>query len=483
MKGLISFNMLPALPEMFVLAMACVTLMAGVFLQQKKQLPYYIVQFTLIVTAGLTWFVYQHFDHSQTVTAFYNSFVLDKLAVSLKLFIYITAFFAFMYSHHYNNDRRIPNTEYYVLGLLSVLGMMVLVSGHNFLTLYLGLELMTLPIYAMVALQRAKMRCIEAAMKYFVIGALASGLLLYGLSLLFGVSKSLDIATVANLIANTPISQNLILLMGMVFVLAGVAFKLGAAPFHMWVPDVYDGAPTSTTIFLSSASKIAAFGLLVRLIIETMPQLHLQWQHILIVVSILSMGIGNFVAIVQTSIKRMLAYSSIAHMGYMLLGILCGTARGYSAAMFYMISYAIMTLGAFGIVALISKAGMEANDIKDFAGLNNRNPWLAFLMLILMFSMAGVPPIVGFIAKVGVLEALIQVHMVWLAVVALLFAIVGVYYYIRVVRVMYFEDTESSSEKITIPLAANIAITINSFAVLLLGIFPAALFALCRVTF
>lgn len=475
-------NLIPAIPELFVLAMSLVILMTGLFTGPRRQVVYYMTQLTLIVAAWLTWHTFATFDLSKTVFTFHDSFVLDHLAVILKLFIYVSVFLTFLYSHQYNRDRKIQGNEFYVLGLLSVLGMMILVSSHSFLTLFLGVELLALPTYAMVAIQREQVRCIEAAMKYFVIGALASGLLLYGLSMIFGISKSLDMTQVAKMISTVSSGQNLILIFGLIFVIAGLAFKLGAAPFHMWVPDVYDGAPTSVTLFISTAPKIAGFAMLIRLLVTAMPSLHVQWQEIFIVISILSMAVGNIAAIAQTNIKRMLAYSSIAHMGYMLLGIVCATPRGYAAAMFYTITYTVMTLGAFGMIALMSKSTFEATNIDDFAGLNNRNPWLAFMMLLLMFSLAGVPPLVGFMAKVGVLEALIKVHLVWLAVVAIIFAIVGVYYYIRVVKTMYFEGGEQL-EPITCPLDMKIAISVNGLAVLVVGIFPDWLFSLSHIAF
>jgi len=321
-------NFIPAIPEIFVMVMACVTLMVGLFAEKWKNISYYLVQITLVVAAWLTWHVFAHLDSATVVYTFHNSFVLDKLAVLLKLFIFLCAFMTFLYSRPYNNDRRIPSNEFYVLGLLSVLGMMVLVSSYDLLTVFLGLELSTLPIYAMVALQRGKARCIEAAMKYFVVGAIATGMLLYGMSMIFGSTHSLNIAEIAKVIAETPVAQSLIFIFGLVFLMAGIAFKLGAAPFHMWVPDVYDGAPSSVTLFISTAPKIAAFGLIIRVLVEAMPSLHLQWQEIWIVISFLSMAIGNIVAIVQTNIKRMLAYSPIAHMGYLILGLACGTKNG-----------------------------------------------------------------------------------------------------------------------------------------------------------
>lgn len=478
-------NLMPIIPEIFVLVMALITLLVSLFLQKMRNLSYYLAQLTLVVAAWITASLFIGVDLTHALSAFHGSFVLDHMASALKLFVYVSIFFVFIYSREYNIERKIRSNEFYVLGLLSVLGMMILISSHSFLTLFLGVELLSLPTYAMVAMRRDELRCIEAAMKYFVIGALASGILLYGLSMVFGVTKSIDIPKIAEIIVNTPISQHLVLVFGLIFIIGGLAFKLGAAPFHMWVPDVYDGAPTSVTLFISTAPKIAGFAMLIRLLVDGLPALHIQWQELLIVISILSMGIGNFAAIVQNNVKRLLAYSSVAHMGYMLLGVLCATPRGYSAAMFYMITYAIMTLASFGIVTLMSKGNFEAEHMSDFAGLYHRSPWLAFMMMLTMFSLAGVPPLVGFIAKVGVLEALIQVHLVWLAVVAILFAIVGAYYYIRVIKVIYFEDSgrPENVEPITYPMDVMIAITINCLAVLVIGVFPGWLFSLSHLVF
>lgn len=477
-----TLNIVPAAPEIFVLLMACIILLVGAFFKKSSSFSYFASQFTLIGAAVITWVIYYKLNVAGIVITFHQMFILDRLSTVLKLFIYLVVFVTFLYSRQYNDERRIPSNEFYVLGLLSTFGMMILVSSHNFLVLFLGLELVTLPIYAMVALQRSKERCIEAAMKYFIIGALASGLLLYGMSLLFGATKSLDISQISLNITQTPIQQNLVMLFALVFILAGIAFKFGAAPFHMWVPDVYDGSPSSVTLFLSTAPKLAAFGMTIRLLVQAMPSLNFQWSEILIAVAILSMAIGNFAAIVQTNIKRMLAYSSIAHMGYMILGLACATDRGFAAAMFYIISYSIMTLGGFGMIILMAKAGFEANMIEDFAGLNDRNPWLAFIMMLIMFSMAGVPPIVGFIAKVGIIEALIQANFVWLAVIAVLFAIIGAYYYIRVVKVMYF-DKASNMEAVKYSGDMRLVMSLNGIAVFLLGVFPGALFALCHMTF
>lgn len=475
------------LPEFFILLMACLILMKGVASPECIGAPvfsYRLSQLTLIVSLFLT--IHGYAALQMPVLYIFNQLmVVDKLAFTLQVFILIAMIFTFWYSYTYNQANQLPQNEFHVLGLLATLGMLLLVSSANFLTLFLGIELMSLPVYAMVALMRDKSRCVEAAMKYFVIGSVASAMLLYGFSLFFGATHSLDLVTVAKAVGATAPGQKLILYFGLVFVIAGIAFKLGAAPFHVWVPDVYDGAPSSVTLFISAAPKIAAFGLAIRFLTETVPGLSLQWEHVLIVTALLSIALGNVAAVIQTNIKRLLAYSSIAHIGYMMLGLSCGTARGDAAAYFYMITYALTSLGAFGMLTLLSKSGFEANELSDFSGLSARNPWFAFMMLLMMFSLAGIPPLVGFIAKVGILEALIKVHSVWLAVAAIVFAIIGSYYYIRVVKIMYFEDSRQGSVMQKVcpsPQLAAVA-SVNGLLLLLLGIFPSQLFALCHAVF
>lgn len=476
-------NLIFALPEIFVLFMALAILIVGIFFVRSSQIPYYLAIITLIVVFWLTCYVFPGKEFSERIFAFHCLFVLDHLSVYLKLFIYLAVFFTFLYAREYNQERKIPVMEFYVLSLLSLLGMMVLVSSYNLIIVFLGLELLSLPTYAMVAIQHKKTRCIEAGMKYFVIGAIASGILIYGMSMIFGATHSLDLSEIAAAVNKIPVHQNLILVFGLVFIMGGIAFKIGAAPFHMWIPDIYEGAPSSVTLFISTAPKIAAFAMVIRLLVNAMPALQSQWHEVLILVAILSMGIGNFSAMAQSNIKRMLAYSSIAHMGYMLLGVLCGTKEGYVAAMFYIITYSFMSLGSFGMVVLMSRGGFEAENIKDFAGLNNRNPWLAFMMMLTLFSLAGLPPLVGFIAKVSILDALIQLHLVWLAVLSALFTIIGAYYYIRVVKVMYFENSTLPLEPIQYSLEMKIAISINGLAVLFIGIFPGWLYALSYLAF
>lgn len=467
------------LPEMFILAMACVILLADLFIPQRQQtLTYALTQFTLLGALICTLMVFP----GKPTLDFHGMVVHDQLGSLLKIVIYISSIFVFMYSRDYMRHHDMGRGEPYLLGLFAILGMMVMVSAHNFITLYLGLELMSLPIYAMVALQHDSERASEAGMKYFVLGAIASGMLLYGLSMVYGATGSLDITQVEHAISALDHTHTLILVFGLVFVVAGLAFKLGAVPFHMWLPDVYAGAPNAATLFIAVAPKVAVFGLMIRLLVNAFPDLQIQWQELLIIISVLSMLLGNIVAIMQTNLKRMLAYSSIAHGGYMLLGFAAATNAGYSAALFYTIAYAFMSLGGFGLITLMAKKGFEAESISDLRGLNDRNPGLAFLMLIILFSMAGIPPFVGFFAKVGLLEALVGAHLVWLAAVSLVLAVIGSYYYLNIVKVMYFEKPQNN-QSIKIAFDAKLAFSINGLAILYFGIFPSGLIHICRSLF
>ncbi len=467
------------LPEIFVLTMTCVVLLVDLFVAQRQQiLTYYLTQLTLLGAVVLTVLFYS--SHSMVI--FHGFIIHDKLTSVLRLAIYISSFFVFLYSRDYFRQYDMGKGEPYILGLFAILGMMVLVAAHNFLTIYLGLELMSLPIYALVALQRDSEIAVEAGMKYFVLGALASGMLLYGLSLIYGATGSLDIAVVMQVIAQTSTTHALILIFGLVFVVAGLAFKLGVVPFHMWIPDVYAGAPNAVTLFIAVAPKIAVFGMAIRLLVDAMPTLHLQWQELFIVIAVLSMVLGNIVAIVQTNLRRMLAYSTIAHGGYMLLGFAAGTRAGFAAAMFYTIAYAIMSLGGFGMITLLAKKRFAVVSIEDLRGLNERNPWLAFMLLLLLFSMAGIPPSIGFFAKIGLLEALVGAHLVWLAAVTLVIAVIGSYYYLNVVKVMYFESPRNN-QPFHVALDAKVAMSINGLAILFFGIFPSGLIHLSRMVF
>lgn len=474
-----------ASPEIFVLCMASLILLVDVFLPERlRTTTYILVQITLVGSFLIV--VMQYGEYPEAIITFSGHYVLDKLAILTKLFILISSIFAFIYARPYIKSRNIQSSEYYILGLFAVLGMQIMASAYSFLTIYLGLELLSLSLYAMVALHKDSSRATEAAMKYFVMGALASGLLLYGISMIYGVTGTIEISSVGNLVHHTSQNQNRVVLFGLIFILAGLLFKFGAVPFHMWVPDVYDGAPTSVTLFIASAPKIAAFCITMRILVEGLSGMVVNWQSILVVVAILSMFAGNVLAIAQTNIKRMLAYSSIAHIGYTLLGILAGpnSTDGYSAAMFYILTYVIVAAGAFAVIAMLSNDGVELDQLDDYRGLNTRNPWLAFMMLLLMFSMAGVPPTVGFFAKLGLLEALVEAQYVWLAALALIFAIIGAYYYLRIVMLMYFEEPKEALVGTRIVVAPGIlaAITINGVAALGFGLLPSALIDMCRIS-
>ncbi len=469
-----------ALPEIFLLSMACIILLVDVYIAARYRIvTYLLVQLSLIIAFLLT---LPQFNADMLIT-FSGHYIVDKLAVLTKLFVYLFSFFAFAYAQAYLKSRHIPRSEYYLLGIFAVLGMSVMASAYSLLTVYLGLELLSLSLYAMVALYKDSNTATEAAMKYFVLGGLASGILLYGISILYGVTGNIQMNTIAQVLQNR---HDIVPLLALIFVLAGLIFKFGAVPFHMWVPDVYQGASTPTTLFIASAPKVAAFAITVRILVQAMPSLSTNWEQLLIVMAVLSMFLGNVLAIAQTNLKRMLAYSSIAHIGYTLLGILAGpnSTDGYSAAMFYIFTYVLVAAGAFAVITLMSKDGIEFDKLEDYRGLNARNPWLAFMMLLLMFSMAGVPPTVGFFAKLGLLEALIQAHLVWLAVLALIFALIGAYYYLRVVMLMYFEEPAETAANLPVKLspAMTTAITINGSAALLLGLLPSSFIDLCRIT-
>ena len=468
-------------PEIFLLVMACVVLVVDVFIEEgRRNLTYSLSQLTLLVTAALITLG----EADQRVLAFNDMFIQDPLADTLKLFILAITFVIFVYSRDYLRDRDIFKGEFFVLGLFGVLGMMIMVSSNNLLLLYLGLELMSLCLYAMVAFDRDNGNASEAAMKYFVLGAIASGMLLYGMSILYGLSGSLAIADVAEAVSAVEQGSDsqLGLVFALVFIVVALAFKLGAVPFHMWIPDVYQGSPTAVTAYISSAPKIAGFAIIIRLLVEGLGGLHADWQMMLVILAVLSMAAGNIIAIAQTNIKRMLAYSTISHVGFILLGILAGTADGYSSAMFYTLAYAIMSLGGFGIVLYMSRAGFEAEELDDYRGLNQRSPWFAFMMLILMFSMAGVPPTLGFWAKLAVLSAVVDINMTWLAVVAVVFSIIGLFYYLRVIKLMYFDDAVDT-QPISCGRDMQIALSTNSVAILALGLYPAGLMSICAAVF
>ena len=429
-------NFAPIVPEIFLMSMACLILLVTAFTDESKRaIPYWLTQASLVVAALLT----VKGSTGSSVYTFNNMFVQDSMADTLKLVLYAILLVVFVYSRRYLKDRNMFRGEYFVLGLFGLVGMMVMVSAASMLTIYLGLELLSLSLYAMVALNRDSLRSTEAAMKYFVLGAIASGMLLYGISMIYGITGTLDLQQIKATIPNLG-ADNLILVFGLVFVVVGLAFKLGAVPFHMWIPDVYDGAPTAVVMYISSAPKLAAFAMIMRFLVGGLEPMFHSWQEMLTILAILSMGLGNVIAIAQTSMKRMLAYSTISHMGFFLLGIISNSGNGYSSSMFYVLVYAVMSMGVFGMLTLMSSKGIECEDIKDLQGLSQKHPWLAGLMLIFMFSMAGVPPTLGFYAKLLVIQSVIESGMTWLAIVSVLMAVIGAFYYLRIIKVMYFDS-------------------------------------------
>lgn len=454
------------IPEIVVSIMACIILVADqTRLERIKNLPFILTLFTLLVVCVLTGSqVYR-----DSVIVIEGMFADDAFANLTKFMICLLGVAVFVYSKSYSQQRDIAKSEYYVLGLFGILGMMIMSSADHLLVLYLGLELMSLCLYAMIAFQRDSALATEAAMKYFVLGAIGSGSLLYGLSILYGLTGSLDISTIhATLVDST--EQNLPLIFALVFVVTAIAFKLGAAPFHMWVPDVYHGAPTATTVYLGSMPKIAAFAMLMRLLIGGLDSLAPVWQDMFIIIALLSIAVGNLIAIAQSNLKRMLAYSTIAHMGFMLLGILSGSQEGYTASLFYVLVYAVMSLGAFGVIVISASKSEECDLIKDYSGLNGRDPWMAFWLLLLMFSLAGVPPTVGFYAKLAVIQALVDANLVWVAVIAVLLAVVGAFYYLRVIKVVYFDDI--SEQPIDFDRTTHTRVLLGFNAIVLVAILP-----------
>ncbi len=463
-----------ALPEVTILTMACVVLIVEVYRPDPERKRVYRLSQGGLVAA--LFFTVTSAPSGRTL-AFNGVFVADVMSTALKAAILLVTLMVFAYSKHYLTERKSMKAEHFVLGLFAVLGMMIIVSANSFLTIYLGLELLSLSLYAMIAVERDSGDAAEAAMKYFVLGALASGMLLYGLSMLYGVTGSLDISQIAQVVgAESKDSQ--LLVFGLVFAVVGVAFKLGVAPFHMWLPDVYQGAPTAVTLFIGTAPKVSAFALAFRLLVDGLPALVADWRGMLMIMAVLSIAIGNVVAIAQYNIKRMLAYSTIAHMGYLLLGLVAGTQTGFAAAMFYAIVYSLMSAAAFGMVILLGRFGFESDRLDDFKGLSERSPWFALVMLIVMFSMAGVPPFVGFWGKWFVIKEVVAVGYVWLAALAVFFSIVGAFYYLRIVRLMYFEQPELT-QAITPSRELRWVLSANGIAVLVLGLMPGLLMELC----
>jgi len=467
----------PAYPEIFLLIMVCVVLLADLAWGGKKPyLAYSLAQLSLFGCLLITFAT----SAPGVVYTFSGMFVDDAMADILKMLVYVTVSAVLVYSRAYIDERGMLSGEFFSLTLFATLGMMVMISASHFLTLYLGLELLSLSQYAMVAMRRESVAATEAAVKFFVLGALASGFLLYGMSMIYGATGSLDIARVVEVIQGG-VTNHAVLVVGLVFIVAGISFKLSAAPFHMWVPDVYQGAPTAVTIFIGSAPKLAAFALILRILAEALgtPAVVAEWQTMLALLAILSMAVGNVTAIAQTNIKRLLGYSAIAHMGFLLLGFLAGTPAGYGAAMFYAVTYVLMSLAAFGMILLLSREGFEAENLEDFKGLNQRDRWLAFMMLLILLSLAGLPVMVGFWAKLAVLQAALEAGYVGMVVAAVLFSLVGAFYYLRLVKLMYFDDPVDTSLIVT-TADQRALITLNGLALLVLGVAPGWLLAVCQ---
>ena len=482
-------NLMPAAAEIFLAIAIMVVLVAGLFVREEQQpLSHRLSLLTVIVTGYVAISGFSAATGSSY--AFSQMFVNDPMAMLLKLFACIATFITLVYARQYSAERGMMSGslsgEFYVLALLTLLGQLIMISGNSFLIIYLGLELMSLSLYALVALRRDNAISTEAAMKYFVLGALASGFMLYGMSMLYGATGSLNLGEIAKALAGGNIN-NTVMVLGVVFLVAGLAFKLGAAPFHMWAPDVYQGSPTSVTLLIGAAPKLAAFAICIRLLVEGLGALAADWQQMLVVMSVVSLIVGNVTALAQTNIKRMLAYSTISQMGFMLLGLLSGVfdgstpeaaASAYSSAMFYIVTYVLTTLGSFATIILLSRQGFEAEHLDDFKGLNQRSPWFAAVMMVLLLSLAGVPPMVGFYAKLSVLQAALASGQIALVIFAVMMSLVGAFYYLRVVKLMYFDEPTDTSP-IAAPGDMKLLLSLNGLSVLILGILPGPLMGAC----
>jgi NADH-quinone oxidoreductase subunit N len=467
------FDLLALLPELVVLGMAMFILLLDLFiLPQNRFMIYGLSQFTLFAAAFFTFKT-----HTPAVGfAFSHMFIDDTLSDVIKMMMYLGTSLILVYTRKYLQERNLYRGEFYAMVLFGLLGMMIMVSGHNLLTIYMGLELLSLCLYSLVAFDRDNPKASESAMKYFVLGALASGMLLYGMSMLYGMTGSLDVSDIANSITQQPKSP--VLILGLVFLVAGIAFKFGAVPFQMWVPDVYQGSPTPMTLLIGSVPKLAAYAMTVRLLVQGLHPLAMDWQDMLVLMAVLSIIIGNFSAIVQTNLKRMLAYSTISHVGFILFGMMSANANGFASSFFYISAYVLMSIAGFGIILLLSRQGFEAEEINDLKGLNQRHPWFAFLMLIIMFSMAGIPPTIGFYAKFTVLQAAWQAGFTWQVVFAVLMATIGAFYYLNIVRKMYFDAPEDHAP-LSAPMDMRFILSVHSLALLGLGLFPEILLGVC----
>lgn len=468
-------SFIPAIPEIVLLTLTSLLLIADTIWSKRSEFAtYYATQLILLVVGYL---VLTSFSTSQVLT-FDGSFVRDAFGDILKLVIVVVSMGIFLFSKEYLLQNKFYRGEYFTLGLFGVLGMFVMVSAYNLITMYLGLEIMSLALYAMVAMRKDNQHALEAAMKYFVLGALATGMLLYGFSMIYGATGSIQFDEMAQIIASGNV-DSVVLSFGVVFIVIGLAFKLGAVPFHMWVPDVYHGAPTAVTLYIGTAAKVAAFAMLYRILVEGLPGLVKDWQSLIVMIAVLSLIVGAVVTLVQENLKRLLAYSGIGHIGFLLLGIIAANPDGYSAAMFYTIVYVITALAGFGMIVALARTNNEFDLIADFKGMNKRNPWLALMMLFIMFSMAGIPPFVGFYAKVVVIEEVVQAGFTWLAVLAVVMAVISAFYYLKVVKVMYFDEPEDDTKIEPVSNQLNWAVSFVSIALLVLGLMPSSLITLC----
>ncbi len=475
-----------AAPEIILTVMGMVILILDALSSgARRTLAYGLSLVTLAVLALVSFWQWNMGLVGET---FFGMYIADPLAHLLKMASYLSVALTLIYGREYLHSRdMLRGGEFYVLVLFALLGQMVMISAGNFLTIYLGLELMSLALYALVAIRRDHAQSTEAAMKYFVLGALASGFMLYGMSMLYGATGNLDLRNIADAVNSGQIDY-LPLTFGVVFLVAGLAFKLGAVPFHMWVPDVYQGSPTAVTLVLAAAPKLAAFAITLRILVVGLGDLTADWQPMLLILAFLSLAIGNLTAIMQTNFKRMLAYSTISHMGFILLGLASGSLDGdkqfdtesYGSALFYMLTYVLTTLASFGLIMLMTREGHECEQISDLKGLNRRSPWMAALLLILMCSLAGLPPLVGFDAKLLILQTLLKSDRLWMAVVAVLFSLIGAFYYLRVIKVMYFDEPEAAAPTLTtVYWVPRSLIIINGLAVLVIGLLPNGLLVLC----
>jgi len=475
-------NMLLAAPEFWVLIMACVILIVDLFLSKERRgIIHMLAMLTLVFAAIITARGDYGTGGLASETAFNGSFIRDSMGDVLKLFSYLILGLVYIYSKFCLRQFRMFRADFYTLSLFALLGVMLLISANSLVTIYLGLELISLSSYALVAYDRDSKMGSEAAMKYFVLGSMASGMLLYGMAMIYGATGTLDLQQIAAAVSELG-SDNYLLIFGLVFLVVGLAFKLGVVPFHMWIPDVYQGAPVATTLFIASVPKMAAFAMAFRLLQTGLSDLQHDWSQMISILVVLSIILGNLAAIAQTNIKRMLAYSTISHMGFVLMGLLPGTASGFGAGMFYVIVYSMMSAAAFGMIILLSARGVEADKIDDFKGLNQRNSWYAAVMAMVMFSMAGVPVFVGFFAKWLVIKAALDAGLFWLAIVAVVFSVVGAFYYLRIVKLMYFDEPVSEAE-IDAPVDFRAAISLNGIMMLGLGIFSSSLIAICMASF